>query len=267
MAYRYFVPNDVTWLLHKKCCNKPLFRRVKLKYENEHETVCFNGKDSIIRYRPNDTTAHILCKTQREANQYAKNVIKKQIELYEFQRDVLISRFFLQKFLLLVLYTSIKKELIMYHNEITSKCITKEETPLSYAMFHDLVFNTKRERVVMTPETFADILILNYVDTEIAEYEQMKLVTEQVFKGARFYGCVAREDSHSVQLWHDRITIYKPNMNGMFGEKYQLSRINWSAIGETTIEEAELFAKIMLEATHIAKKLNEDFLDSIDLIQ
>ena len=153
----------------------------------------------------------------------------------------------------------------MYHNVITSSCITKEATPLSYAMFHNLVFNTKRERVVMTPDTFADILTLNNIATNISEYEAMKLATEQVFKSAKFYGCVAREDSHSIQLWHDRVTIYKPNTNGMFGDKYQLSRVNWSAIGETTIEESELFAKIMMEATYIAHKLDAEFIASLPI--
>lgn len=151
----------------------------------------------------------------------------------------------------------------MYHNPITSNCITPTETPLAYAMFHNLVFRVNKERIVVTPEMFGMSLLLNYEDRTPETWEEMKEIVGTIFPKVKFNGCVAREDHHSIQLWHDRITIYKPTTQGTFGTKYELSRINWSAIGSTDIEETETFAKILAEAVYIARELDKEFLASI----
>jgi len=149
----------------------------------------------------------------------------------------------------------------MYHNTIESPCITKEATPLSYAMFHNMVIGNKRDRVVMTPAEMQNILFLNNLEREIPEdWESIKETIDKVLPNCRFHGFVGREDTHSIQLWHDRITIYKPNTNGMFGDKYALCRINWSAIGACTIEESKLFSEIMKEAVYIAEQIDKKFL-------
>lgn len=148
----------------------------------------------------------------------------------------------------------------MYHNKIISDCITPMTTPLAYAMFHDFVFRVNKKQVVVTPEMFGMSLILNYENRTPETWDEMKEITEKVFPNVKFFGFVAREDSHSIQLWHDRITIYKPISHGAFGCE-QLSQINWAAIGSTTIEESELFAKIMAEAVYIARELDKEFLE------
>jgi len=89
--YKYFVPNDVNYLLHRNRLGKPYFRKVKVKciFRDGEEVICFNGKDNIIRYRKGITTAHRLCNSQKEANEYARSVIQTEIDILSHKVNVL----------------------------------------------------------------------------------------------------------------------------------------------------------------------------------
>ncbi len=144
----------------------------------------------------------------------------------------------------------------MHHNTIMSECITHETTPLIYAMFHTFDVRVGKNHVEVTPDMMETLLALNDTLAIPESHLSVEAVISEMFPKAKYYGCLARESDNSINLWNDRITIYKPSRSF---NRLELSRINWAAIGATELAETERFAKIMLEATYIASELDKKF--------
>ena len=144
----------------------------------------------------------------------------------------------------------------MHHNTIMTECITPETTPIIYSMFHTFDVRVKHKRIEITPTMMETLLALHEVQCIPESDAAVESQIEKMIPNAKYYGCLARESDNAINLWNDRITIYKPNR--AFNRK-ELSQINWAAIGASDPEDTERFAKIMLEAVYIANKLNENY--------
>ncbi len=144
----------------------------------------------------------------------------------------------------------------MHSNLIMTDCITPKTTPIIYALFQTHDVRVGKNRVELSPEMMQTLLTLNGIQAIPESHDAVDEVITKMIPNAKYWGCLARESDHSISLWNDRITIYKPDraFNGM-----ELARINWAAIGATEPEEAERFAMIMIEAAYIAKELNKKF--------
>jgi hypothetical protein len=140
-------------------------------------------------------------------------------------------------------------------NKIISKdIITKENTPLIFKMFQTFqVHNDKTKKYSQL--TFEDIFNSNY-EKAVNTIDDLDAALKSINTNFSFCQFMAKEYDSEISIYKDRISIYKPVDNLI--QKRNV-RINWFALGEQEITDAELFFKVGLEAVYIANALQDQW--------
>ena len=135
-------------------------------------------------------------------------------------------------------------------NKIISKdIITKKNTPLIFEMFHTIrIYNS-------TTKQYIQVYKLEY-ETDIKSIDEIEKELKTYNSDLSFCGFMAREYDDEISISNDHITIYKP-VNDVLQKGN--AKINWCALGEQEITDAELFFKVGLEAVYIANALQDQW--------
>lgn len=140
-------------------------------------------------------------------------------------------------------------------NKIISKdIITKKNTPLIFKMFHTFqVHNDKTKKYSQL--TFEDIFNSNY-EKAVNNIDDLDAALKSINTDFSFCYFMAKEYNDEVSISNDHITIYKP-VNDVLQKRN--AKINWCALGEQEITDAELFFKVGLESVYIANALQDQW--------
>lgn len=138
---------------------------------------------------------------------------------------------------------------------ISNDIITKENTPITFEMFHTMyVHNYKTKQYFQM--SFKDLFNNSKLEKGVNNIDDLEAALKSINTDFSFCQFMAKEYNDEVSIYKDRITIFKPETSML---QQRNAKINWCALGSQEIKDAELFFKVGLEAVYISNALQEQW--------
>ena len=138
---------------------------------------------------------------------------------------------------------------------ISNDIITKENTPITFKMFHTMyVHNYKTKQYFQV--SFEDLFNNCKLERCVNNIDDLEAALKSINTDFSFYQFMAKEYNDEVSIYKDRITIFKPETSML---QQRNAKINWCALGSQEIKDAEFFFTVGLEAVYISNALQEQW--------